>query len=148
MEMMETYERVLPPGYERTLRDAVVDHGYLLTDCPLVAESPAMSRRHTFPLQPNRKQQSALDACLEATCQLCNATLEEGREAWRTARCRVTFYSQDAQLKEIRAGDPARCGRWPYTCERYVTEILMSLCGRAAANRAARAVEAITGAER
>jgi putative transposase len=30
----------------------------------------------------------------------------------------VTFYSQDAQLKEIRAADPERYGRWSFTCER------------------------------
>jgi putative transposase len=31
---------------------------------------------------------------------------------------RVTFYSQDAQLKEIRAEDPERYGRWSFNCER------------------------------
>ena len=33
-------------------------------------------------------------------------------------RHRVTFYSQDAQLKEIRADDPEQYGRWAFTCER------------------------------
>lgn len=33
-------------------------------------------------------------------------------------RHRVTFYSQDAQLKEIRVADPERYARWSYTCER------------------------------
>jgi putative transposase len=33
-------------------------------------------------------------------------------------RHQVTFYSQDAQLKEIRAADPERYGRWSFTCER------------------------------
>ena len=33
-------------------------------------------------------------------------------------RHRVTFYSQDAQLKEIRAADPERYGRWSFSCER------------------------------
>ena len=33
--------------------------------------------------------------------------------------CRhVTFYSQDAQLKEIRTDDPTQYGRWAFTCER------------------------------
>jgi putative transposase len=55
---------------------------------------------------------------LEDTRQLYNAALEERREAWRMGRHRVTFYSQDAQLKEIRAGDPERYGRWSFNCER------------------------------
>ena len=33
-------------------------------------------------------------------------------------RHKVTFYSQDAQLKEIRAHDPERYGRWAFGCER------------------------------
>jgi len=55
---------------------------------------------------------------LEDTRQLYNAALEERREAWRMGRHRVTFYSQDAQLKEIRAHDPERYKRWSYSCER------------------------------
>jgi putative transposase len=31
---------------------------------------------------------------------------------------RVTFYSQDAQLREIRAEDPERYARWAFSCER------------------------------
>jgi putative transposase len=57
-------------------------------------------------------------ACLEDTRQLYNAALEERREAWQMGRRKVTFYSQDAQLKEIRANDPERYGRWAFTCER------------------------------
>lgn len=59
-----------------------------------------------------------LEACLEDTRQLYNAALEERREAWRMGRHSVTFYSQDAQLKEIRTADPERYGRWAFTCER------------------------------
>ena len=33
-------------------------------------------------------------------------------------RHRITFYSQDAQLKEIRAADPERYERWAFACER------------------------------
>ena len=33
-------------------------------------------------------------------------------------RQRVTFNSQDVQLKEIRADDPERYGRWSFNCER------------------------------
>jgi len=75
-------------------------------------------RSFKFRLRPTRKQEAALDACLEDTRQLYNAALEERREAWRMGRHRVTFYSQDAQLKEIRANDPERYGRWAFNCER------------------------------
>jgi putative transposase len=61
---------------------------------------------------------AALGTCLEDTRQLYNAALEERREAWRRGRHRVNFYSQDAQLKEIRATDPEQYGRWSFTCER------------------------------
>ena len=62
-----------------------------------------MRRSYKFRLRPTKKQEAALDACLEDTRQLYNAALEERREAWRMGRHQVTFYDQDAQLKEIRA---------------------------------------------
>jgi putative transposase len=77
-----------------------------------------MRRSYKFLLRPTRKQEAALTACLEDTRQLYNAALQERREAWRRGRHRVTFYSQDAQLKEIRAADPERYGRWSFSCER------------------------------
>jgi putative transposase len=75
-------------------------------------------RTYKFLLRPTRRQETALTACLEDTRQLYNAALEERREAWRMGHHKVTFYSQDAQLKEIRAEDPERYGRWAFTCER------------------------------
>ena len=77
-----------------------------------------MRRSYKFLLRPTRRQEAALSACLEDTRQLYNAALEERREAWRKGRHRVTFYSQDAQLKEIRAADPERYERWSFSCER------------------------------
>jgi transposase len=77
-----------------------------------------MRRSYKFLLRPTRKQSAALGACLEDTRQFYNAALEERREAWRMGRHRVTFYSQDAQLKEIRAQDPERYARWSFNCER------------------------------
>jgi putative transposase len=79
---------------------------------------PAVRRAYKFRLRPTLKQEAALSACLEDIRQLYNAALEERREAWRMGRHKVTFYSQDEQLKEIRAGDPERYGRWAFTCER------------------------------
>jgi putative transposase len=77
-----------------------------------------MRRSYKFLLRPTRKQETTLAACLEDTRQLYNAALEERREAWRMGRHRVTFYTQDLQLKEIRAADPERYGRWSFSCER------------------------------
>ena len=77
-----------------------------------------MRRSYKFRLRPTKKQEATLTACLEDTRQLYNAALEERREAWRMGRHKVTFYRQDAQLKEIRADDPERYGRWAFSCER------------------------------
>jgi len=75
-------------------------------------------RSYRFRLRPTKKQAVALSACLEDTRDFYNSALEERREAWRMGRHRVTFYSQQAQLKEIRADDPERYGRWSFDCER------------------------------
>jgi putative transposase len=77
-----------------------------------------VQRSYKFLLRPTGKQAAALEACLEDTRQLYNAAMEERREAWRKGRHAITFYSQDAQLKEIRAADPERYGRWSFSCER------------------------------
>jgi putative transposase len=77
-----------------------------------------LRRSYKFLLRPTSKQVAALEACLEDTRQLYNAALEERREAWRMGRRKVTFYTQDAQLKEIRKADPEQCGRWAFGCER------------------------------
>jgi putative transposase len=77
-----------------------------------------VNRAYKFLLRPTAGQRAAFEACLEDTRQLYNAALEERREAWRMGGRRVTYYSQDAQLKDIRAVDPERYGRWAYSCER------------------------------
>jgi putative transposase len=77
-----------------------------------------MFRAYKFLLRPTSKQVTALEACLEDTRQLYNAALEERREAWRMGHRQVTFYSQDAQLQEIRLADPNGVGRWAFACER------------------------------
>jgi putative transposase len=77
-----------------------------------------LRRSYKFLLRPTSKQAVALEVCLEDTRELYNAALEERREAWRMRRKSVSFYSQDAQLKDIRKADPERYGRWAFTCER------------------------------
>ena len=77
-----------------------------------------MRRSYKFLLRPTAGQARMLGECLEDTRQLYNAALEERREAWRMRKASVTFSSQDAQLKDIRAADPERYARWAFSCER------------------------------
>lgn len=78
----------------------------------------ALRRSYKFLLRPTSRQSAMLADCLEDTRQLYNAALEERREAWRMGKHHIGFCSQDAQLKEIRAADPERYGRWAFVCER------------------------------
>ena len=80
--------------------------------------SESLRRSYKFLLRPTAGQAALLLMLLEDLRQLYNAALEERREAWRMGRHRITFYDQDAQLKEIRAADPERYGRWAFGCER------------------------------
>src|ERR1700750_3291520 len=75
------------------------------TTCPDGEECPAVRRSYKFLLRPTTQQEAALSPSREDPRQLYNAALEERRAAWRMGRHRVSFYSQDAQLKEIRAED-------------------------------------------
>jgi putative transposase len=79
-----------------------------------------LRRSYKFRLRPTSHQAAALEACLEALRLLYNAALEERREAWRMGRHRITFYTQHAQLKDIRAADPEQYARWAFSCERAV----------------------------
>lgn len=76
-----------------------------------------MFRSYKFLLRPTSKQADALAACLEDHRLLYNAALEERREAWKMRRVSCSFYSQDAQLKDIRGADP-RYARWSFNSER------------------------------
>jgi putative transposase len=75
-------------------------------------------RHYKFLLRPTAGQVILLLTLLEDLRQLYNAALEERREAWRMGRHMIGFYDQDAQLKDIRAADPERYGRWAFSCER------------------------------
>lgn len=62
-----------------------------------------MIRTFSFRLYPTSRQRDALTKMLAAHCELYNAALEERREAWRRAKVNVSYNSQSAQLKAIRA---------------------------------------------
>lgn len=71
-----------------------------------------MRRAYKFLLRPTAGQARMLAVMLEDHRQLYNAALEERREAWRMRKVSVGFTSQSAQIKFIRAADPAGQGRW------------------------------------
>lgn len=73
---------------------------------------------YRFRLYPTRSQVEALTYQLSEACRLYNAALQERRDAWRIGRVSLSFYDQDAQLKDIRAaGD---IGISNFSCSRNV----------------------------
>jgi len=62
-------------------------------------------RTYKYRLFPTRRQAEALEQQLGEACRLYNAAIQERRDAWRMSRTRIDFYTQDKQLKEIRAAD-------------------------------------------
>ncbi|WP_256862469.1 transposase [Microbispora sp. GKU 823] len=74
-------------------------------------------RSFTFLLRPTEKQGASLAACLEDHRQLYNAALEHRRTAYREAGVTVRYGDQSAELKDIRADDPAGQGRWSFSSQ-------------------------------
>ncbi|SEC69983.1 transposase [Streptomyces sp. TLI_105] len=74
-----------------------------------------MIRTYKFLMRPTTGQQVALGEMLRDHCSLYNGALQERRDAWRhVSKTSVTYETQSAQLKEIRAFDPERQGRWSF----------------------------------
>jgi putative transposase len=69
-------------------------------------------RAYKFLLRPTKGQERTLAEMLEDHRHLYNAALEERREAWGMRKASVSYYTQAAQLPEIREGDPNGQGRW------------------------------------
>ncbi|MCU4746071.1 MULTISPECIES: RNA-guided endonuclease InsQ/TnpB family protein [unclassified Streptomyces] len=77
-----------------------------------------MIRAHKFLLRPTVRQRQALGEMLRDHCSLCNGALQERRDAYRHAsKTSITYGHQSAQLKEIRAFDPERQGRWSFSSQ-------------------------------
>ncbi|MEC3915076.1 RNA-guided endonuclease InsQ/TnpB family protein [Nocardia sp. CDC160] len=77
-----------------------------------------MRRAYKFLLRPTRRQAQALAAMLADHCSLYNGALQERREAYRhSSKTTVRYNEQSAQLKEIRAFDPDRQGRWSFSSQ-------------------------------
>ncbi|MGW1092392.1 RNA-guided endonuclease InsQ/TnpB family protein [Streptomyces sp. NPDC002596] len=77
-----------------------------------------MIRAYKFLLRPTARQDQALREMLRDHCSLYNGALQERRDAYRQAsRTTVRYGQQSAQLKDIRAFDPERQGRWSFSSQ-------------------------------
>lgn len=77
-----------------------------------------MIRAYKFLMRPTVGQRQALTEMLRDHCSLYNGALQERRDASRHAsKTSVTYRMQSAQLKEIRAFDPDRQGRWSFSSQ-------------------------------
>ncbi|WP_274559945.1 RNA-guided endonuclease InsQ/TnpB family protein [Streptomyces spiramyceticus] len=77
-----------------------------------------MHRAYRFLLRPTVRQAQALSEMLRDHCSLYNGALQERRDAYRHAsKTSVKYGQQSAQLKEIRAFDPERQGRWSFSSQ-------------------------------
>jgi transposase len=75
-------------------------------------------RAYKFLLRPTARQTVALGEMLRDHCSLYNGALQERRDAYRhTSKTSVRYGDQSAQLKEIRAFDPERQGRWSFSSQ-------------------------------
>ncbi|KJS56558.1 transposase [Streptomyces rubellomurinus subsp. indigoferus] len=75
-----------------------------------------MIRAYKFVMRPTVGQAQALAEMLRDHCSLYNGALQERRDAYRhVSKTTVRYGDQSAQLKEIRAFDPERQGRWSFS---------------------------------
>ncbi|MEV6332035.1 transposase [Streptomyces sp. NPDC051909] len=77
-----------------------------------------MMRAYKFLLRPTVRQEQALAEMLRDHCSLYNGALQERRDAYRHAsKTSIKYGDQSAQLKEIRAFEPERQGRWSFSSQ-------------------------------
>ncbi|GHI06814.1 transposase [Streptomyces cellostaticus] len=77
-----------------------------------------MNRAYKFLLRPTAGQKATLGEMLRDHCSLYNGALQERRDAWRhSSKTSIKYGNQSAQLKEIRAFDPERHGRWSFSSQ-------------------------------
>ncbi|MFJ9242514.1 RNA-guided endonuclease InsQ/TnpB family protein [Streptomyces sp. NPDC101776] len=77
-----------------------------------------MIRAYKFLMRPTVRQEQALGEMLRDHCSLYNGALQERRDAYRhVSKTSVKYGQQSAQLKEIRAFDPERQGRWSFSSQ-------------------------------
>ncbi|WP_326783844.1 RNA-guided endonuclease InsQ/TnpB family protein [Streptomyces sp. NBC_00151] len=77
-----------------------------------------MIRAYKFLLRPTVRQAQALAEMLRDHCSLYNAALQERRDAYQhVSKSTVQYGMQSAQLKDVRAFDPERQGRWSFSSQ-------------------------------
>ncbi|MGW3679700.1 RNA-guided endonuclease InsQ/TnpB family protein [Streptomyces prasinus] len=77
-----------------------------------------MIRAYRFLLRPTARQAVALGEMLRDHCSLYNGALQERRDAYRhISKTSIKYGGQSAQLKDIRAFDPERQGRWSFSSQ-------------------------------
>ncbi|MFJ2738024.1 RNA-guided endonuclease InsQ/TnpB family protein [Streptomyces sp. NPDC087317] len=77
-----------------------------------------MIRAYKFLLRPTARQTAALGEMLRDHCSLYNGALQERRDAYRhSSKTSIKYGDQSAQLKDIRAFDPERQGRWSFSSQ-------------------------------
>ncbi|WP_318212534.1 MULTISPECIES: transposase [unclassified Streptomyces] len=77
-----------------------------------------MIRAYKFLMRPTVGQTIALGEMLADHCSLYNGALQERRDAYRhVSKTSVKYGMQSAQLKDIRAYDPERQGRWSFSSQ-------------------------------
>lgn len=77
-----------------------------------------MIRAYKFLMRPTVGQAAALGEMLRDHCSLYNGALQERRDAYQhVSKTSVKYGMQSAQLKEIRAFDPERQGRWSFSSQ-------------------------------
>ncbi|GHD79685.1 transposase [Streptomyces mirabilis] len=77
-----------------------------------------MIRAYKFLMRPTVRQEQALSEMLRDHCSLYNGALQERRDAYRhVSKTSVRYGMQSAQLKDIRAFDPERQGRWSFSSQ-------------------------------
>ncbi|MCX5321257.1 transposase [Streptomyces sp. NBC_00120] len=77
-----------------------------------------MMRAYKFLMRPTVRQAQALGEMLRDHCSLYNGALQERRDAYRHAsKTSIKYGQQSAQLKDIRAFDPERQGRWSFSSQ-------------------------------
>jgi putative transposase len=75
-------------------------------------------RAYKFLLRPTVRQEQALGDMLRDHCSLYNGALQERRDAYRhSSKTSIKYSDQSAQLREIRAFDPERQGRWSFSSQ-------------------------------
>ncbi|MER6105279.1 transposase, partial [Streptomyces sp. NPDC001832] len=77
-----------------------------------------MIRAYKFLMRPTVGQAQALSEMLRDHCSLYNGALQERRDAFRhVSRTSIKYGVQSAQLREVRAFDPERQGRWSFSSQ-------------------------------